>query len=157
MPKKAKKPDEATVRFAELKAQWEARRRDPKHASGGDWLVEKLELELDAVPFLATLRRLGHHLQDQRFLDLHRDLVMSHLIDRETGKWSRYGTTVANPMTRDMCEMIQDLIAGKTSERLAIAEAVAELAISAPSFEAACKSVKRVLDQARKLVRQKPG
>ena len=50
--------------------------------------------------------------------------------------------------------MIEDLT-GEMSERLAIAEAVAELALSAHSFEAACKSVKRVLDESRKLVRQK--
>jgi hypothetical protein len=81
----------------------------------------------------------------------------SDLIDPATGKWSRYGTTLANPVTWDMWEMIEERIAGGTSERLAIAEAVAELAISAPSFEAACKSVKRVLDECRKFVRQKPA
>jgi hypothetical protein len=148
MPKKAK--NEATARYAALKAKWDARRRDPNHASGGDWLVDKPELSLDAAPFLQTLRALGNLTQDRRCADLHQLIMSSDLIDPATGKWSRYGTTLANPVTWDMWEMIEELIASGTSERLAIAEAVAELALSAQSFEAACKSVKRVLDACRK-------
>ena len=155
MPRK-KTPVAATVRYAALKAKWEARHRDPNHTGSGDWLVDKPELALDAAPFFQTLRALGTLTQDPRFADLHQAVMRSGLVDIATGRWSRYGTTLANPMTRDMCEMIEELIASGTSERLAIAEAVAELVI-APSFEAACKSVKRVLDEYRKFMRQKPA
>jgi hypothetical protein len=156
-PRKAGKRGEAAARYAALKAKWGARRRDLDYAGGGDWFVDKPELSLDAVPFLQTLRTLGSVTQHRQFADLHRWIMQSGLIDRATGHWSRYGTTLANPLTRDTCEMIEDLIAGRTSERLAIAEAVAELAIGDTSFEAACKSVKRVLNEARKLTRQKPA
>jgi hypothetical protein len=159
MSKKAKtgKRDEATARYVALKAKWDARHNDPNYAGGGDWLVDKPELALDAVPFLQTLRALGNLTQDPHCADLHQAIMSSDLIDPATGRWSRYGTTVANPVTWDMWEMIEELIASGTSERLAIAEAVAELALSAQSFEAACKSVKRVLDECRKFLRQKPA
>ena len=159
MPKKAKtgKRDEATARYAALKAKWDARHNDPNYAGGGDWLFEKPELSLDAVPFLRTLRALGYLTQDRRCADLHQAIMSSDLIDPATGKWSRYGTTLANPVTWDIWERIEELIASGTSEQLAIAEAVAELALSARSFEAACKSVKRVLDECRKFLRQKPA
>ncbi|MGY4283637.1 hypothetical protein ACVWXO_002857 [Bradyrhizobium sp. LM2.7] len=156
MPRK-KTTSEATARYAALKAKWEARHSDPNYAGGGDWLIDKPALSLDAAPFLQTLRALGNLTQDRRFTELHQAIMRSDLIDLATGKWSRYGTTVANPLTRDMCELIEELIARGISERLAIAEAVAELAIGAQSFEAACKSVKRVLDETRNTVRQKPA
>ncbi|MBR0695135.1 hypothetical protein [Bradyrhizobium lablabi] len=155
MPRK-KKESIATARYAELKAKWAERRNDPNYAGSGDWLVDKPELALDAVPFLQTLRTLGNLTQDPRCADLHQAIMRSELVDLATGKWSRYGTAVANPATWDMWEMIEDLISQGTSERLAIAEAVAELAIGAQSFDAACKSVKRVLDECRKFLRQKP-
>jgi hypothetical protein len=145
----------AAARYAALKAKWEARRRDPNYAGGGDYLVDKPELVLDAAPFLQTLRVLGEITQDHRFADVRGWIMQSGLVDLATGHWSRYGTTLANPLTRDVCDMIGELKASGTSERLAIAEAAAEFAISAHSFDAACKSVKRVLDEFRKLVRQK--
>jgi hypothetical protein len=163
MPKRAKTPriagkrDEAGAYYAALKAKWEARRLDPNYAGGGDWFVDKPELSLDAMPFLQTLRTLGSITQDCRFADLHAWIMHSDLIDRATGHWSRYGTTLAQPLTQEVCnDMIEELTARGISERLAIAEAVAELAIGANSFEAACKSVKRMLDEHRKLVRQNP-
>src|SRR5258706_5822632 len=100
MPKKRKKPNEATVRHAALKAKWEARRSDPNHAGGGDWLVDKPDLSLDAASFLQTLRALGNLTQDRRCADLHQFIMGNDLIDPATGKWSRYGTTLANPVTR---------------------------------------------------------
>ena len=159
MPKKAKtgKRDEATARLAALKTKWEARRNDPNHAGGGDWLIDKPELSLDAAPFMQTLRALGYVTQDPRCADLHQTIMRSNLIDLATGKWSRYGTTLANPVTWEMWERIEELRASGMTEGLAIAEAVAELAIGGQSFEAACKSVKRVLDECRKFVRQKPA
>jgi hypothetical protein len=122
MPKKAKKAKkaktgkqhEAAARLAALKAKWDARHKDPNHAGGGDWLVDKPELSLDAGPFLQTLRALGNLTQDPRFADLHQFIMKSDLIDLATGKWTRFGTTVANPVTRDMCEMIEELIASGT-------------------------------------------
>jgi hypothetical protein len=159
MPKKAKtgKRDEANARYAALKAKWDARHNDPKYAGGGDWLVDKPELALDATPFLQTLRALGNLTQDPRCADLHQAIMSSNLIDPATGKWSRYGTTLANPVTWEMWERIEELRASGTAERLAIAEAVAELAIGDQSFEAACKAVKRVLDECRKFLRQNPA
>jgi hypothetical protein len=112
--------------------------------SGGDWLVDKPELPLNAVPFLATLRSLGYQLQDQRYLDLHRELIESVLIDRATGKWSRWGTVLANPETRFVCEMINQSIAAGLSEREALAEAVLELGIDAASFDAAYRRLKEL-------------
>jgi hypothetical protein len=162
MPRKAPgkapgKRREATARYAALKAKWEARRRDPDIAGGGDWFVDKPELALDAVPFLRTLQALGFATQDRRFAELHRWIMQSDLIDRATGHWSRYGAPLASPLTQDTCQMIEELIAGGMSERLAIAEAVAELALSATSFTAACKGLERLLAASRKLVRQKPA
>jgi len=160
MPKKAKKTgkrDEATARYAALEAKWDARHKDPNYAGGGDWLIDKPELSLDATPFLQTLRALAYATQDPRCFDLHQLIMSSGLIDPAMGKWSRYGTTLANPATWEMWEMIEGLKASGMSESLAIAEAVAELAFGAQSFEAACKAVKRVLDECRKLVRQKPA
>ena len=155
-PRNAGERDEAAVRYAAARARWEARRRDPNYAGGGDYLVDKPELSLDAAAFLQTLRVLGEITQDRRFADLRGWIMQSGLIDRATGHWSRYGTTLAQPLTWEVCDMIEELIVRGTSERLAIAEAVAEFAIGANSFDAACKSVKRVLDEFRKLVRQNP-
>jgi hypothetical protein len=125
--------------------------------SGGDWLVDQPELPLNAAPFLATLRSLGYRLQDQRYHDLHRELVMSNLIDRKTGKWSRFKTTLANPETRLICGLIEETIAAGFSEREAIAEAVAELGLDAASFYAAHKRVKRLFDEYRKTLGQDPA
>jgi hypothetical protein len=148
---------EATAHYAALKAKWEERHKDPNYAGGGDWLFEKPELSLDAAPFLQTLRALGYLTQDSRCADLHQAIMRSDLIDLATGKWSRYGTTLGNPVTWEIWERIEEQIASGTSERLAIAEVVAELALTAASFEAACKAVRRVLDDCRKFLRQKPA
>jgi hypothetical protein len=161
MPKRAKAPrtgtrGEAGARYLELKAKWQARRLDPNLAGGGDWLVDKPDLPLDAAPFLRTLRTLGYVTKDHRFATLHSWIIRrSGLVDLATGHWSRYGGTARHPLTREVCEVIEGLIASGTSERLAIAEAAAEFAVRGNSFEAACKSVKRMLDEARKLTRQK--
>ena len=158
MPKKAKAPKkarnkrgEAGSRYDALKAAWDARHKDPAHTGGDNWLVDMTKLPVDAGPFLRTLRVLGDVTQDRRYDELRRAIVASGMIDRSTGHWSRYGVTLARPDTRTMCEMIEDIIADETSERLAIAEAVAELAFTGQSFEAACKSVKRLLEHHRKL------
>lgn len=141
--------------YDRCKARWEKRERGP---SGGDWLVDQPELPLDAVPFLATLRILGYQTQDPRFHELHRDLIASGLIDQATGKWSRYGTTLTHPLVQDMCEGIEELIAtGRFTKREAIADAVAELGLDAANFDAACKRVRRLLDEYRKAVGQKPA
>ena len=162
--------------YKRCKAEWERRRRstakapssspgstewksgfiarDPRpgerERGGGDWLVYKPELLLDAATFLATLRRLGYHLQDQRCLDLHRDLVTGGLIDPATGKWSGqmsgHGVVLANPETRIVCEAIAAAIASGLSKREALAEAVLELDLAAASFEAACQRLERLYD-----------
>jgi hypothetical protein len=126
--------------------------------SGGDWLVDQPELPLDAGPFLATLRILGYHLQDRRYIELHRELIYSDLIDWKTGKWSSFGTTVANPFTQDMCGSIEESIAARGfTEREAIADAVAELELEAASFDAAYKRVERLLHAYRKFVVRRPA
>jgi len=125
--------------------------------SGSDWLIHKPELPLDAIRFLATLRSLGALRQDQRYLDLHGELVSSGLIDRKTGKWLRYQTTLGNPMTQFMCDLIVETIEVRGfTEREAIAEAVAEFGFDAPSFDAAWKALKRLFDQYRKSMGQIP-
>jgi hypothetical protein len=154
-PRKAGKRREAAARYAEFKAKWAARHRDPDYVGGGDWLIDKPELSLDAAPFLQTLRVLREITQDRLFADVRDRIIQGGLVDLATGHWSRYRTTLAHPLTREVCDMIAELTAGGTSERLAIAEVVVELAIRGNSFESACKSVKRVLDEYRKLVRQK--
>jgi hypothetical protein len=155
--RKAGKRDEAAARYAELKAKWEARYKDPNYAGGGDWLVDMAELPLDATPFLRTLRVLGSPTQDRRFEELHRWIMRSNLYDRGTGHWSRYGTTLANPVAWEMCETIENRIASGFTERLAIAEVVAELALGEHSFDAACQSVKRLVNAYRKFVGQQPA
>jgi hypothetical protein len=108
---------------------------------GGEWLIKPPKLELNAARFLATLRSLGDQLQDQRYRDLWNELIRSDLINRKTGKWSRYGLTLANPETRFMCELIEESIASRAfEEREAIADAVVELGLDAPSFYAAWRA-----------------
>ena len=140
------------ARYDELRAEWERRRTDPDRG-GGDWLVDKPELALDAAPFLATLRRLAYQTQDPGLFDAHRKLITSDLIDRKTGKWSRYGTTLAHPDTQLLCRLIEENIAAGLSETEVIAEVVTEFNIDAASFAAAQKQIKRLLDEWR--VRQK--
>lgn len=154
MPKRTKAPrrktrergGEAGARYAALKAQWDERRLDSNYAGAGDYLVDKPELALDAAPFLRTLTALGAITQNRQFPDLRAWLMRSGLIDLATGHWSRYGTTLAHPLTREICEQAAETIAGGTSERLAIAEAVAAYVLPGHSFVAACQNFKRVLD-----------
>jgi hypothetical protein len=151
MPKKAKKPDASYEAF---RAEWDRRRNAPDRG-GGEWLVEKPELPVDPLPFLQTLRRLGYVTQDDRFIELHRDLMGSELIDPATGKWS---LNVANP-TQLLPELIEQAIAAGITERQAIAEAVAvyELYPDAHSFDAAWKRLERLLHEWRKaLDRNRP-
>ena len=152
MPKRAKKPDASYEAF---RAEWERRRKAPDRG-GGEWLVEKLKLPVDPVPLLQTLRRLGYVTQDRRFMELHRYLMMSELIDPATEKWSLHGTKLA----RFLPELIEEAIAaGVTTERQAIAEAVAKfgLYLDAQSFDAAWKRLERLLHEWRKSVGQKPA
>jgi hypothetical protein len=151
MPKKAKKPD---ARYEAFRAEWERRRKAPDHG-GGEWLVDKPKLPVDPLPFLQTLRRLGYVTQDVRFIELHGALMGSDLIDPATGKWSLFGTELA----RLLPELIEEAITPDTSERQAIAEAVAvfELYPDAQSFDAAWKRLERRLHEWRKaLDRNRP-
>jgi len=99
---------------------------------GGDWLIERPELPQDAVSFLKTLRVLGYHLQDQRYRDLHGELLMSDLIDRKSGKWRHFNV---NPESRSLFEQIENVIASGVSEREAIAQAIVEFDITGHGFE----------------------
>ena len=112
---------------------------------------------MDAAPFLATLRQLGYQTQDRRFHELLRFVLHGGLVDLATGKWSRFGTMLAHPLTRDLCAMIEAAIASGVCEREALAEAAAAYAIEAANFAAAVKRIKRVLDAYRKTMRQKLG
>ena len=145
MPKKAKKQPDA--RYEAFRAEWERRRKAPERG-GGEWLVDKPELPVDPLPFLQTLRRLGYVTQDNQFIELHRHLMGSDLIDPTTKQWSLFGTK----LTRLLPELIEEAIAGGTTERQAIAEAVAvfELYPDAQSFDAAWKRLERLLHEWRK-------
>ena len=161
---KAKKPSSRSTVYNECKARWEGRAEErkkarPKGGTGGDWLIDKPKMKMNAVPFLATLRLVGHLTKDRRWFDRHRDLLASDLIDPATGKWARWGTTLAQSDTRFMCELIdEDIAADVFTEREAIAAAVDELDIEANSFDAACTRVRDLLHAYRAtLVREKPA
>ena len=109
------------------------------------------------MPFLRTLRRFPYVTQDQRYLDLHRDVMRRGLIGANKGKWSRYGTVLEQPDTRFVCEMIEQSIAAGVSEREALAEAAVELNIKAASFGAAVERLRALLHEHRKTVSEKPG
>ena len=81
-------------------------------------------LPVDPVPFLQTLRQLGSVTQDRRFIKYAGYLMTgSDLIDPATEKWSLHNTKLA----RFLPELIEEAIAaGVTTERQAIAEAVAK-------------------------------
>ena len=141
-----KKRAKVTTRYDECKAEWQRRQKDPDRGAG-DWLVDKPDLSLDAAPFLKTLRRLGFVTQDNRYFDLHRDLMLSGMIDAK-GKWSRYGTVLAHPDTKLLCEQIEQAIAADVPEREVLAEAVVAYNMKAASFDAAVKGLERLLHQA---------
>ena len=152
MPKKAKKQPDAL--YEAFRAEWERRRKAPDRG-GGEWLVDKPDLPVDPLPFLQTLRRLGYLTQDRRFIELHRYLMGSDLIDPATEKWSLLGAKIS----RFLPELIDEAIAEGTTERLAIAEAVAEfgLYLDAQSFDAAWKRLERLLHESRRsLDRNRP-
>ncbi len=123
-------------------------------AGGGNWLIERPELPQDALSFLKTLRVLGYHLQDQRYRDLHGELVLSDLIDRETGKWRHFNV---NPEARSLFEQIEEVIASGVSEREALAQAIFDFDITGENFEAVHKRLERMLAEHRKRVRQIPA
>jgi hypothetical protein len=152
MPKKAKEQPDA--RYEAFRAEWERRRKAPDRG-GGEWLVDKPELPIDPLPFLQTLRRLGYVTQDNRFIELHRYLMGSDLIDPETKQWSLFGTK----LMRVLPELIEEAIAAGTTERQAIAEAVAvfELYPDAQSFDAAWKRLERLLHEWRKALDRNPS
>jgi hypothetical protein len=95
------------------------------------------------------LRRLGYVTQSKRFLQLHRALIRSGLID-DQGHWSRYGMVLANPETEMTCELIEEGIALGMTERVALAEAVVELGIEAASFSAAVERMRVLLHEWRR-------
>jgi hypothetical protein len=147
MPKKAKKAEKKPdAHFAAFRVEWERRRKAPDR--GTEWLVEKPRLPVEPMPFLRTLRQIGHLTQDRRYIDLHQHLMGSDLIDRATGRWSFHGTKIA----RVLPELIEEAIADGFTEREAIAEAVAvfELYPDAASFDAAWKRLERLLHEWRK-------
>lgn len=111
-PRKAKKRN----RYADFAAEWDRRR---EHRGAGDWLIDKPELALDAVPFLQTLRRLGYVTQDGRFAELHRVVMNSDLVDHATGHWSRPGLMLSNPLTRDIWPANAPCCCKSLAERLA--------------------------------------
>ena len=119
---------------------------------GGNWLVDKLDLHQDAISFLATLRILGRHMHDQRYRDLAAELLMSDLIDRETGKWSYFDV---NPETQLLFEQIEDMIASGVSVRETLAQAIVDFDITGHSFGAVHKDLERLLKEYRKRVRHK--
>ena len=134
----------------------ERREHDPDRG-GGDWLVDKPDLSMDAAPFLRTLRRLGYVTQDQRYFDLHRDLMSSGMIDRATGKWSRYGTVLAHPDTRLLCEQIEQSIAAGVPEREVLAEAVVEFNIDARVSMRRCNAFGCCCTSTAKPFKKKPA
>jgi len=69
-PRKAKK-GKRRDRYAALRDEW-GRRREAPDRGGGDWLVDKPDLALNAQPFLQTLRLLGYATQDRRYFELHK-------------------------------------------------------------------------------------
>jgi len=142
--KKRKKPD---ARYDAFRDEWERRRKGPDRG-GGDWLVERPDPPVDPLPFLQTLRRLFYFTQDSRFIELHRHLIGSDLIDPVTEKWSLFGTK----LTRTLFELIEEEIRAGTTERQAIADAVAAFVLfpDAQSFDAAWKHLERRLREWRK-------
>ena len=149
MPKK-QQPD---ARYEACRREWDRRRKAPDRG-GGEWLVDKPDLPVDPLPFLQTLRGLGYVTQDNRFIELHRHLMASDLIDHATNQWSLIGTKLMQVLP----ELIEEAIAAGRTERQAIAEAVAtfELYPDAQSFDAAFKRLERRLHEWRKSVRQEP-
>jgi hypothetical protein len=135
-------------RYKELEAEWE-RQRKLGQLGAANWLIDPVGAPLDALPFLQILRRLGYVTQSRRFLELHRALIRSGLID-DQGHWSRYGMVLANPETEMTCELIEEGIALGMTERVALAEAVVELGIEAASFSAAVERMRVQLHEWRR-------
>jgi hypothetical protein len=135
-------------RYKELEAEWE-RQRKLGQLGAANWLIDPVGAPLDALPFLQILRRLGYVTQSRRFLELHRALIRSGLID-DQGHWSRYGMVLANPETEMTCELIEEGIALGMTERVALAEAVVELGIEAASFSAAVERMRVLLHEWRR-------
>jgi hypothetical protein len=146
-------PRQPDASYEAFRAEWERRRNAPDRG-GSEWLVDTPKLPVDPLPFLQTLRGLGYVTQDQRFLELRRYVMASDLIDPATGKWSLSSAKLA----RVLPELIEEAIAAGTTERQAIAEAVAELDLypDALSFDAAWMRLWRLLQEWRKGVLQKP-
>ncbi len=153
MPKKPKKP-EPDAAYKAFAAEWDRRRKAPDQG-GGVWLTDRPELPVAPLPFMQTLRLLGYHTQNDRFVEMHSALMGSDLIDAATGTWSLSGTEIV----RLLPQLIEDAIAAGTAERQAIAEAVAvfDLYPEAASFNAAWKRLERLLHDWRKSVGQEPA
>jgi hypothetical protein len=138
--------------YEHSRAEWESHRSEHR---GSAWLIDAPELAADAGAFLATLRRLGFLTQNKRYHEV-RDMVLDAGMVLRTGKWTRYGPALANPISRKVCAMIEEDIAAGSSERVALAQAVAAYSIAGPSFSAVVKRLRRLLIAYRKTVGQKP-
>jgi hypothetical protein len=135
--------------YKRCKAEWESNRQNPDKGSG-DYLIDPPELEMQARPFLATLKRLGYVTQDQRCFELHSALVTGDLVDHKSGRWTSR-LNLAHPDTQWICDAIdQYLAAGVVTQREVIAEIVAEFNISGNSFHAAWVRVNRRWQEHRK-------
>jgi hypothetical protein len=139
--KKRRKPD---AHYEACRDRWERRRSEP----AGVPLVEKPRMPVDPAPFLGTLQQLFYFTHDERFIELHRHLIGSDLIDPDTEQWSLSGTT----RTRAIFDHIERKIRLGMSEREAIADVVAMCPLfpDALSFDAAWKRVERQLHSWRK-------
>jgi len=135
--------------YERCKAEWDRRRNDPDRGSG-NWLISRPEV-IDAAKVVKTMRLLHALTNDPRYSDLRNHLV-TDLIDPKTGNWS--GHQSWHPDTVMACGAIEQTIATGVHEREAIAEFVAEFNIDATSFSAACKRVKRLMDEYRKRERR---
>jgi hypothetical protein len=142
------------ARYSAFRDEWERRRYGPDRGAG-DWLVEVPDLPVDPVPLLRTLRWLFYHTQDRRFIEWHRYLIGSDLFDLPADKWSLHGTE----RTRTLFDLIEEEIRAGTSERQAIADAVATFVLfpDAQSFDAAWKHLERRLHEWRRAVGQNPA
>jgi hypothetical protein len=138
--------------YEHWRAEWESRRAEHR---GSAWLIDAPELPMNAGAFITTLQRLGYLTQDNRF-HVVRDLVLDSGMVLTTGKWTRYGPVLANPISRKVCALIEEGIAGGLSEREALAQAAAAYSIGAATFDAAVKRLRRLLVAYRK-VGQKPA
>jgi hypothetical protein len=158
VPARVKTPQSKV--YETSKTEWESRKNEPDKS----WLFYDLPKVIPANDVLSTLEQLYEWTNDQRYRDLANGVT--GVMDRKTDNWAGWHTLDDpwhNPsdrsvdsytrmaFTRMVCEIILENIATCMTEREAIAAAVANFNIRASSFDTACKQVKRVLDEYRKL------